>query len=546
MRYQKPVLLIALMAALPWLSVASARGQQAAELELSLADAARLAFERNLDIRVISFERSISEERVTSARGRFEPLLFVGIPGASSINPFPGGAAFGAGSGFGGFGISDVRTPASNAFDDAAVSTSESAAGLFDFQQTLSFGLRYDISYNVGRTDTNSLFQSLNPSWNNTLAVSVLQPLLNGRGKEATAAELLLAQANTRVSRAAFRGQVEEVLLQVETAYWELVFAERDLEVKSSSLTLAEEQLGRTQAQVEVGVIAPVEATQAEVQVAARETDLIVARNNLANARDLLRVLLRADTLPDGWDTALSPTDEPLVDVTELDVAELVRTALARRAEITSADATVEARTVAVNATRNGLQPRLDLLAQVSTNGVGGDLIVRDGGFPGEIVDVVEGGYGDALDQMFSLDFVSWRIGLNVTVPIGNSTAEGDHAQASLDHDRSLTELQRLQQQVTLEVRRSARGVEAAAEAVESTRKTRELAEEQLRIEVDRFDVGMSTNFEVLRFQDDLAVSRSQELRAMIAYRLAAAELGRATGSLLDKYNIELQAEETL
>ncbi len=544
MRNQKSVLLIVLVAAFALLAPSSAQAQETAEMELSLADAARLAFERNLDIRVISFERSISEQKVTSARGRFEPLLFVGIPGANSINPFPGGAAFGAGTGFGGFGISGVKTPASTALAGADVSTSESVAGLFDFQQTLPFGLRYDVSYNVGRTDTNSLFQSLNPGWNNTLAVSVMQPLLNGRGEDATAAELLLAQANTRVSRAAFRAQVEEVLLQVESSYWELVFAERDLEVKQSSLVLAQEQLGRTQAQVEVGMIAPVEATQAEVQVAARETDLIVARNNLANALDLMRALLRADSLPGGWETALRPTDEPVVDVTQLDAADLVRTALARRAEITGADATVAARNVAVKATSNGLQPRLDLLAQLSTNGVGGDLIIRDG-FPGEIVDVIPGGYGDALDQMFSLDFVSWRVGLNVTVPLGNSAAKGDHAQATLDHDRSLTELQRLQQQVTLEVRRSARGVEAAAEAVQSTRKTRELAEEQLRIEVDRFDVGMSTNFEVLRFQDDLAVSRSQELRARIAYRLATAELGRATGSLLDKYNIELHAEET-
>ncbi len=518
--------------------------QEEAAMELSLMEAARLAFERNLDIRVISFERSMAEERVTSERGQFEPVLFVGTPGSSAINPFPGGGAFGGGSGFGGFGLSDVQTPSSTALAGADVTTSESVAGLLDFQQTLPFGLRYDVSYRIGRTTTNSSFQSLNPNWDNTMAISVMQPLLNGRGEESTAAQLRLAQANTRVSRAAFRARVEEVLLQVESAYWELVFAERDLDVKQSSMELAEEQLERTRAQVDVGVMAPVEVTQAEVQVASRETDLIVARNRLADARDLMRSLLRADTLTHGWETALRPTDEPVVDVTQLDEAELVRVALGRRAEIAGADATVAARNVTVKATRNGLLPRLDLLAQLSTNGVGGNLIIRDG-FPGEIVDIIPGGYGGALDQLASLDFVSWRLGVNVTVPIGNSAAEGNYAQATLDHDRSLTELQRLQQQITLEVRRSARGVEAAAEAVESTRKTRELAEQQLRMEVDRFDVGMSTNFEVLRFQDDLAVSRSQELRARIEYRLATAELGRATGSLMDKYSIQLQGEET-
>ena len=403
-----------LMLTLAFAGAASA--QQGAAMDLSLAEAARLAFERNLDIRVIAFERSIAQKQVTTAKGRFEPLLYVGLPGASSVNPFPGGAAFGGGSGFGGFGVSDVKTPASTALAGADVSTSQSVAGLVDFQQTLPVGLRYDISYNVGRMDTNSVFQSLNPGWDNTLAISVIQPLLNGRGKEATGAELLLAQTNTRVSRAAFRAQVAEVLLRVERAYWELVFAERDLEVKISSLGLAEEQLGRTMVQVEVGVIAPVEATQAEVQVAARETDLILARNRLANARDTVRALLRADTLPNGWDTELRPTDAPVVEVTQLDTAALVQAALANRAEIAGADATGEARTVEVNATHNGLQPRVDLLAQLSTNGIGGDLLVRDG-FPGEIVDVIPGGYGDAVEQMFGLDFVSWRLGVNMTVP---------------------------------------------------------------------------------------------------------------------------------
>ena len=523
----------------PGLAVA----QEGADLELSLAEAARLAFERNLDIRVIAFDRSAASAAETSAEGRFEPLLFVGLPGTSNINPFPGGAAFGAGSGFGGFGIADIKTPASTALAGADVSTNQSVAGLVDFQQTLPFGLRYDFSYNVSRTDTNSIFQSLNPSWDNTMALSIVQPLLNGRGEEAAAAELRLARVNTEASRAAFRAQVEEVLLQVERAYWELVFASRDLEVKTSSLDLAREQLVRTQAQVEVGVMAPIEATQAEVQVAARETDLIVARNALANAEDTIRALLRADSLPNGWETTLAPSDAPVVEATDLDSAELVRAALRRRAEMARADADLEARGVEVAATKNGLQPRLDLIAQISTNGIGGDLIVRDG-FPGEIVDVVPGSYGDAFSQMMSFDFVSWRVGANVTIPIGNSTAEGNHLAATIGQDRSRAEMQRLVQQITLEVRRFARGVEAAAEAVESTRKTRELAEQQLDIEQDRFEVGMSTNFEVLRFQDDLAVSRSQELRAMIEYRLALAELGRATGDLLDKYNIRIAADD--
>ena len=184
----------------------------------------------------------------------------------------------------------------------------------------------------------------------------------------------------------------------------------------------------------------------------------------------------------------------------------------------------------------------VDLLAQVSANGIGGDRQVRQGVFPGQIVDVIPGGYGDAIDQLFSFDFTSWRLGVNVTVPIGNSTAKGNYAQATINQDRARVDLERTKQRVILEVRQAARGVTAAAEAARSAAKTRQLAERQLEIETDRFEVGMSTNFEVLRFQDDLAVVRSGELRAVIEHRLAVAELERATGRLLDKYGIRIRS----
>ena len=89
-------------------------------------------------------------------------------------------------------------------------------------------------------------------------------------------------------------------------------------------------------------------------------------------------------------------------------------------------------------------------------------------------------------------------------------------------------------------MKRSARGVEAAAEAVQSTSKTRELAEDQLRIEVDRFDVGMSTNFEVLRFQRDLVTAQTSELQAILDYVNSLADLEQLKGTLLEALGVSI------
>ena len=125
-------------------------------------------------------------------------------------------------------------------------------------------------------------------------------------------------------------------------------------------------------------------------------------------------------------------------------------------------------------------------------------------------------------------------------MPIGNNAAKGTYAQATLNEDKARTELDRSEQQTILEVRLAVRAVSDAGELVTSTRATRELAEQQLEIEQDRFEVGMSTNFEVLTFQDDLARSQAQELRFIIDYRRARAALARETGAIAVRYGVQI------
>jgi outer membrane protein TolC len=288
-------------------------------------------------------------------------------------------------------------------------------------------------------------------------------------------------------------------------------------------------------------MLAPVEETQAQVAVAQRRNDLILARNASANAADTLRALLEAESLPGGWETELVVTEDPAVTPRPADVDAALQAALANRPEVVAAEATIAANRVQVDKARSDLLPALDLVGSLLYQGIGGDRLVR-GAFPDtRIIEVIPGGYGDALSQLFGLGFGTWRIGFNFSMPIGNHAAEGNFAQATLAEDQARAELQRIRQQTILEVRQAARSVDDAGELMVSTRATRELAEQQLAIEQDRFEVGMSTNFEVLAFQDDLARAQVQELRAMIDYLRAEAALARVTGSLPDRYGIRIQ-----
>ena len=515
--------------------------QQPSKLELNLAQALRLALEHNLDIAFIDYDRDIARQSIISARGLFEPIIDVGIPGATAVVGTVTGGFGQAAPAVGGVGFSSSESPATTALAGAAISESRGFNTQVRVTQRFDFGFNYQFGYNVGRSTSNSTFTNLNPSWNNSLGFAFAQPLLRGRGKEASGAQLLLAQRNALVSDRVFRTQVDTILFGVVQAYWERVFAGRNLDVAERSLQLAQEQLGRTQLQVEVGMLAPVEETQAEVAVAQRRNELIIARNGLENVTDNLRALLKAESLPGGWETEIDLTEAPEVTPRQADIDEAIQTALANRPEIATARARIAARQVDVNSTRNSMLPALDVVGGISFIGIGGDTIVREP-FPSQgIIEIVPGGYPDALRQLFDLGFSTWRVGFNFSMPIGNSTAKGNYAQATLNEDKARTELERTEQQTILEVRQAVRAVADAGELITSTAATRELAEQQLVIEQDRFDVGMSTNFEVLTFQDDLARVQVQELRAMIDYRNAQAALARVTGAIAETYGIQIQ-----
>ncbi|MGD8329614.1 MAG: TolC family protein [Acidobacteriota bacterium] len=521
---------------------AAPQGQQASTaqtMQLSLDRALRLALENNLDIAVIDFDRRIARENIVTQSGAFDPTINVGIPGATAAVGGVGQTA----PAVGGLGFSGAKTPASSILAGADINESTGYNTQANVFQRFDFGFSYQASYNVNRQTTNSTFTSLNPSWNNTLGFAFAQPLLRGRGKESAGAQVLLARANATVSDESFRSQVNAILFNVVQAYWELVFAERNLQVAEQSLQLAQDQLGRTQAQVEVGMIAPVEETQAQVAVAQRRNDLIVARNSASNAADNLRALLKADTLPGSWETQIVATEAPEITIEAPDMDSSIQTALDSRPEIASVRAQVAARRVETNAANNALLPALDIVGGLAFNGIGGTQLLFDpeGGFPPVVIGEIPGGYSDAAGDLFSLDYPTWRLGFNFSMPIGNNAAKGAYAQATLNEDKARTDLLRVEQQTTLEVRQAVRAVTDAGELVTTTRATRELAEQQLSIEQDRFDVGMSTNFEVLQFQDDLARAQVQELRALIDYRKARAALARVTGAIAGMYGVQIQ-----
>ena len=127
-----------------------------------------------------------------------------------------------------------------------------------------------------------------------------------------------------------------------------------------------------------------------------------------------------------------------------------------------------------------------------------------------------------------------------MTVPLGNRAAESTHTKARLTVDQAKTSLKQLELQIVQQVREAVRRVEANAKRVDANRAARALAEEQLRVEQRRLEAGVTTTFNVLSFQRDLAAAQANELRAVADYVESLANLEKVRGTVLEANQIEM------
>ncbi|HUP39621.1 MAG TPA: TolC family protein, partial [Vicinamibacterales bacterium] len=145
----------------------------------------------------------------------------------------------------------------------------------------------------------------------------------------------------------------------------------------------------------------------------------------------------------------------------------------------------------------------------------------------GEIIGIDEGGYFDALSMLFRNRLPTWSMALNISYNLGTSAADASLARARIQQSQIEVQLRQLDLQVTSDVSNSAIVVQNAAERVQAAASSRDLAQQQLDAENSKFGVGMSTNYQVVLAQRDLATAQNNELQAVLAYRKAVVDFER-------------------
>jgi outer membrane protein TolC len=242
------------------------------------------------------------------------------------------------------------------------------------------------------------------------------------------------------------------------------------------------------------------------------------------------------------WGAAIDPTDRPDFRAAEIDVDAAIRKALSERTDLEIAKKNVEANDITLKYLNDQTLPQADVNVNYGLQGVGGTFLQRSnaGVLGSQVTTVVPGGIGDAYAALFRSDFPRWTVQLNLSYPLGLSSQQAAVQRARVQLNQVQAQLKQIELQVATEVTNAAINVRNTAEAVQAAQAARDLAQQQLNAENNKFEVGMSTNYFVVQAQNQLATAQNSELRAVLNYRKALVELDRSQSSTLQSANITI------
>jgi outer membrane protein len=557
------------------------------KIMLSLDDAIALALENNLDLAIARYNLNIADVDILRAKagsqirgvntGVVQGTPGGGVGGIGNTSTGSGAGGTTTGTGGAGAGSAGIVTSASgvgsqipsfdpiltgtlqfdhnhsqssSSFANPLTSTNTTTAN-FGYQQGFAFGTNLNVAFNNNRLSTSSNFSGLSPQLNSSFRATVSQHILQGFGLLPNTRFIRIAKNNREISDVAFRLQVITTVNQIQNIYWDLVNAYENVKVQEESVRLAEKTLSDNKKQVEIGTLAPIEVVRAQSVVATNQQSLIVAKTNLELQQLLMKnALSRTLVDPRVADAEVIPTSAMALPQQEqvTPVQDLINDALAHRAELQESKIDLTNRRISNKSARNALLPTLDAFAYYGGSGLAGsqnpaNICPFPVGDPRNPIGCDPNtfparGYGDALNQLVNSTAPDKGMGLTLTIPLRNRSAQADQIQAQLEYRQAEMRLQQLENQVRIEVRNAQFAVQQNRAAVESAQAAAALARESLDAEQKKYALGASTTTLVLQAQRDMAQAQSNQVTSMANYQKSRIELDRVTGLTLEHNGI--------
>jgi outer membrane protein TolC len=506
---------------------------------LALKEAITLALENNKDIEVTRQNVRIAEFDLQSARGFYEPR-------------FSGQTYY-----------ERATTPNVSIFSNNATTTNSSIVGNAGFTGSLPrFGTNYSATVSNQRVTTNNPISILSPQNNTSINLSVTQPLFRGRSFDQPRRVIEIAKRNLSLTDTQFRQRSIEIITNVQRAYWDLVYALRNLQVQRDGVRDAKQQLEHNRRLVDEGQLAPIDVVAAETQVANIEQGVYEALEIVGRAENVLKNLIAQNKDDRLWRESLVPTDSVDLEAPRTTLPEALTLALENRPEVEINKVQKDINEIDQRYLREQTKPQIDLTASYTTSGVGG---VQNPDFSSPFGNIVcdatvqtPADYqacilrqqqqaalignltGSSITDVFANRYPTFRAGVTFNLPLfGDKTAKANLGKSLVQSQQINTQREQLEQLIQVDVRNALQAIRTAEARLRSAAISRDNSQKQYESEQRKLDAGQTDVYKVLERQTALITARSNELRAQTELNKAIADLQRATGNSLKANNVE-------
>ena len=507
---------------------------------LSLRDALSLALDNNKDIEVARENVRIAEFDLLGAKGAYDPRLTTQAFYERIESP-----------------ISSFLSGGQNG---STIQSDYTGTARLEGQSPF-LGGNYRLDFSSVKLNTNNQFVALNPQYPTSLSLSYTQPLWRGLKIDNSRRQIEIARKNLSLTDAQFRQRAIETITNVQRAYWDLVFALRSLQVQRDAVTVARTQLGHNKRLVEQGQLAPIDVVAAEAQISTYEQNVFAAVEEVSRAENTLKNLIAENQKAELWAESIVPTDSAELTVPDVSLPDALKTAMENRPELQQSNVLREINQIDQRYFKDQTKPAVDLVGTYGVSGLAGAIssagvnpftasslqvrqrvdelselagleplpIVPPQTFAPELL----GGYGQSLSNLLANRYGNFKVGVQISLPLRNRTAEANLGRALVEGERIGTQREQLEQTIQVDVRNALQAMRSAQARLRAATATREANEQQFASEQRKLDAGQSTTFLVLERQTNLTEARALELKAQTDLNKAIADLQRATGNAL-------------
>jgi HAE1 family hydrophobic/amphiphilic exporter-1 len=507
---------------------------------LSLREALSMALENNKDIEVARENVRIAEFDLRGAQGAYDPRFSTSAFYERAENPI---ASF----------LSGGQNGSTIQSDYTATARLEG--------QSPKLGGNYRLDFSSIRLTTNNQFTALSPQYPTALTFTYTQPLSRGLKIDNSRRQIEIMRKNLSLTDAQFRQRAIDTITNVQRAYWDLVFALRSLQVQRDAVNVARTQLEHNKRLVTEGQLAPIDIVAAEAQISTYEQAVFSALEEVSRTENNLKNMIAENQKAEIWTASIVPTDPAELTVPAVSLDDALKTAMENRPELQQSTVLQEINKIDQRYYKDQTKPAIDLVGTYGISGLAGsvsstvvnpftqsNVLVRQrvdelsaivGLDPLPVIppqtfspDLL-GGYGQSLQNLLANKYGTARVGVQISLPLRNRTAEAQLGRSLVEGERLGTQREQLEQTIQVDVRNALQAVRSSEARLRAATATREANEQQFASEQRKLDAGQSTTFLVLERQTTLTESRAMELKAQTDLNKAIADLQRATGNSL-------------